>query len=50
MERGFSLLKIYFSAAINHKDVDRIIIDSVTALHTDIERHYVSVSKGLRAA
>ena len=39
-------LKIYFSAAINHKDVDRIIIDSITALHTDIEKHYVSVSKG----
>ena len=39
-------LKLYFSAVINHDTVDRVIIDSTTALHSDIEKHYVSVSNG----
>ncbi len=39
-------LFIYLRAAINHKAVSRIVIDSFTALATNVEAHCVSVHNG----
>ena len=39
-------MKIYCRKALAHKDVDRMVFDSTTSMHEQLERHYVSVSKG----
>jgi len=45
--KTLSELAIYIRKALAHKDVDRIVIDSFTALVDQLELHYVTVSKGL---
>jgi len=39
-------LKIYVEAVMNSNDVDRVIIDSFTALVDMIEKHYATVNNG----
>jgi len=39
-------LKLLVRKALAHKDVDRMIFDSTTSMHAQLEKHYVSVSKG----
>ena len=44
--RDLTFMMSHIRKAIAHKDVDRIIIDSFTALVDEYAKHYVSVSNG----
>lgn len=39
-------MKQYCRKALAHPDVDRMVFDSTTSMHDQLERHYVTVSKG----
>jgi len=39
-------LKLLMKKIFAHKDIDRVVLDSTTSLHEQIERHYVTTSKG----
>jgi hypothetical protein len=44
--KTLSELALYLRKALAHKDVDRIVMDSFTALVDQLELHYVTTSKG----
>ena len=44
--KTLSELQLYIRKALAHKDVDRLIIDSFTALVDQLESHYVTVNNG----
>ena len=44
--KTLSELQLYIRKALAHKDVDRIVLDSFTALVDALESHYVSIHNG----